>query len=106
MKKCTLCVDRIYNDKLDEADRQPACVQACPTKARHFGDLGDPDSDISKLVLDRGGVALMPELDYKPVNRYLPPRPRRAGDDRDDDTTPQADAGNLAARWLNRILKR
>ena len=43
MKKCTLCVDRIYNDKLDEIDRQPACVQACPTCARHFGDLGDPN---------------------------------------------------------------
>ena len=107
MKKCTLCVDRIYNDKLDEADRQPACVQACPTKARHFGDLGDPQSAVSLLVADRGGVALMPELGYAPVNRYLPPRPRRSGDEAqaNADTT-QADAGNLAARWLNRILKR
>jgi sulfite dehydrogenase (quinone) subunit SoeB len=33
MKKCTLCVDRIYNEQLPEADRQPACVQACPTRA-------------------------------------------------------------------------
>ena len=107
MKKCTLCVDRIYNDKLDEADRQPACVQACPTKARHFGDLADPQSAVSLLVADRGGVALMPELGYAPVNRYLPPRPRRSGDEAQAtaDTT-QADAGNLAARWLNRILKR
>ena len=106
MKKCTLCVDRIYNDKLDEADRQPACVQACPTKARHFGDLGDPTSKVSLLVADRGGVALMPELDYKPVNRYLPPRPRRTGDAGMDETPAPADAGNLAARWLHRILKR
>ena len=107
MKKCTLCVDRIYNEHLDEADRQPACVQACPTKARHFGDLGDPQSAVSLLVADRGGVALMPELGYAPVNRYLPPRPRRSGDEAqaNADTT-QADAGNLAARWLNRILKR
>jgi len=81
-------------------------VQACPTKARHFGDLGDPDSDISKLVLDRGGVALMPDLDYTPVNRYLPPRPRRGGDASADETPAPADASNLAARWLNRILKR
>ena len=80
MKKCTLCVDRIYNDKLDEIDRQPACVQACPTRARHFGDLGDPQSQVSKLVAERGGVALMPELGYAPTNRYLPPRPRCAGD--------------------------
>ena len=42
MKKCTLCVDRIYNENLPEEDRVPACVAACPTGARHFGDLGDP----------------------------------------------------------------
>ncbi|RZA13620.1 MAG: ferredoxin, partial [Lysobacteraceae bacterium] len=106
MKKCTLCVDRIYNDKLDEADRQPACVQACPTKARHFGDLGDPASKVSLLVADRGGVALMPGLDYKPVNRYLPPRPRRTGAGDPDDAPASHDTGTLAARWLNRILKR
>lgn len=105
MKKCTLCVDRIYNAQLDEADRQPACVQACPTRARHFGDLGDPESAVSKLVADRGGVALMPELGYAPVNRYLPPRPRRTGD---DDATPAATTheGGGIGRWLGRILKR
>ena len=54
-------------------------MQACPTRARHFGDLGDPGSPVSRLVADRGGVPLMPELGYAPVNRYLPPRPRRAG---------------------------
>ena len=106
MKKCTLCVDRIYNENLDQADRQPACVQACPTKARHFGDLGDPTSKVSLLVADRGGVALMPELDYKPVNRYLPPRPRRTGGDDAGDAPASNDTGNLASRWLNRILKR
>jgi len=76
MKKCTLCVDRIYNDNLAAEDRVPACVAACPTSARHFGDLGDPTSAISQLVAERGGVALMPELGYKPTNRYLPPRAR------------------------------
>ncbi|MFT3897260.1 MAG: 4Fe-4S dicluster domain-containing protein [Thermomonas sp.] len=107
MKKCTLCVDRIYNDNLDEIDRQPACVQACPTRARHFGDLGDPESDVSKLVAERSGVALMPELGYAPTNRYLPPRPRRTGDDEAPaDNASHVDAGNLASRWLNRILKR
>lgn len=77
MKKCTLCVDRIYNETLEPEDRQPACVRACPTGARHFGDLGDPTSDVSQLVAEREGVALMPELGYNPVNRYLPPRERR-----------------------------
>ncbi|HET7562442.1 MAG TPA: 4Fe-4S dicluster domain-containing protein [Rhodanobacteraceae bacterium] len=79
MQKCTLCVDRIYNETLDEHDRQPACVMACPTRARMFGDLGDPDSEVSKVVAERGGFALMPEFGYQPVNRYLPPRPRRDG---------------------------
>jgi Fe-S-cluster-containing dehydrogenase component len=76
MKKCTLCVDRIYNDNIAPEDRVPACVAACPTSARHFGDLGDSQSAISQLVADRGGVELMPELGYKPTNRYLPPRAR------------------------------
>ncbi|MDO5505048.1 MAG: 4Fe-4S dicluster domain-containing protein [Pseudoxanthomonas suwonensis] len=107
MKKCTLCVDRIYNQHLPEAERQPACVQACPTRARHFGDLGDPQSEVSKLVADRGGVALMPELGYAPVNRYLPPRPRRGGDE--DAATSGTDAGtsgNPLQRWLGRLVKR
>src|SRR5690606_12631743 len=35
MKKCTLCIDRIYNEHLDEAERVPACVATCPASARH-----------------------------------------------------------------------
>ncbi len=109
MKKCTLCVDRIYNAHLPEAERQPACVQACPTKARHFGDLGDPESDVSKLVAARNGVALMPELGYAPVNRYLPPRPRRAGGEAPAPTQDEAlDTAALPPllRWLDRVLSR
>ena len=77
MKKCTLCVDRIYNENLPEEDREPACVRACPANARHFGDLGDPDSNVSKLVAERDGFDLMPEQGTRPVNKYLPPRRRR-----------------------------
>ena len=77
MKKCTLCIDRIYNDNLPEIDRVPACVATCPTSARHFGDLGDPQSEVSQLVAARGGYDLMPEMGYRPTNKYLPPRPRR-----------------------------
>ena len=74
MKKCTLCVDRIYNENLAEEDRQPACVRTCPSNARHFGDLGDPDSAVSQLVTARGGFDLMPEHGTRPTNKYLPPR--------------------------------
>jgi Fe-S-cluster-containing dehydrogenase component len=74
MKKCTLCVDRIYDEMLAPADRQPACVLACPTRARLFGDFDDPESEVSRLAAARGGFGLLPELGYAPVNRYLPPR--------------------------------
>ena len=87
-------------------------MQACPTRARHFGDLGDPNSAISLLVAARGGVALMPELGYAPVNRYLPPRPRRAGGESlaSDRPAPAevVDESSLPPllRWLDRALSR
>jgi Fe-S-cluster-containing dehydrogenase component len=74
MKKCTLCIDRIYNENLAEVERVPVCVSTCPASARHFGDLGDPSSSVSKLVAERGGLDLMPEMAYRPTNKYLPPR--------------------------------
>lgn len=112
MQKCTLCVDRIYNETLDERDRQPACVMACPTRARMFGDLGDPDSDVSKVVAERGGFALMPEFGYQPVNRYLPPRPRRDGSTATTAAaTPATETPDTAKlppllRWLDKALSR
>ena len=33
MKKCTLCVDRIYNENIPEVDRVPSCVRTCPAGA-------------------------------------------------------------------------
>lgn len=76
MKKCTLCVDRIYNENIAEIDREPACVKTCPANARHFGDFADPNSDVSVMVKERGGIDLMPEQGTKPVNKYLMPRPK------------------------------
>jgi Fe-S-cluster-containing dehydrogenase component len=110
MKKCTLCIDRIYNETLDERDRVPACVAACPVGARHFGDLGDPGSDISRLVEQRGGVDLMPELGYRPVNKYLPPRPARRGQSGCGATSlapvVPAEPGQGVLHWIDRILSR
>jgi sulfite dehydrogenase (quinone) subunit SoeB len=106
MRKCTLCVDRIENRNLPEAERQPACVLACPTRARHFGDLGDPDSEVSRLVATRGGIDLLPELGYGPVNKYLPPRePVRFA----EPAVPASDAvgssgGDRIFSWLDRLL--
>jgi Fe-S-cluster-containing dehydrogenase component len=74
MRKCTLCVDRIYDTALPEAERQPACVLACPAHARHFGDFDDPSSAVSTMVRERDGAPLLEKLGYRPTNRYLPPR--------------------------------
>ena len=111
MQKCTLCVDRIYNETLDPRDRQPACVTACPTRARHFGDLGDPDSAVSRLVAERGGYDLAPEeFGYRPVNKYLPPRPRQCASATTDAPAAEEafDASALPPllRWVDRILSR
>lgn len=74
MKKCTLCVDRIDDQTLPESERQPACVLACPTRARIFGDVHDPDSEASRAIAEAGGYTLMPEWGTKPANHYLPRR--------------------------------
>jgi Fe-S-cluster-containing dehydrogenase component len=107
MKKCTLCVDRIYNDNLPQEVRIPAGVRTCPSGARHFCDLGDPDSDVSQLVADRGGVDLMPEMGTKPVNKYLPPRPKDQMPDIDvlaPFLTPVATEAKGFLGWLDRTL--
>jgi len=108
MKKCTLCIDRIYNDNLAEHERLPACVMVCPTSARHFGDLGDPNSAVSALVAERAGKDLLPELGYRPVNKYLPPRRQRnlAAPARGAAPEPAGDGGNRLLRWVDRLLSR
>jgi sulfite dehydrogenase (quinone) subunit SoeB len=104
MKKCTLCIDRIYNTNIPEEDRVPACVATCPAQARHFGDLGDPDSAVSRLVTERGGFDLMADLGYKPVNKYLPPRERPRNI---EPIEPPIDSiANPFLRWIDRALSR
>ncbi len=106
MKKCTLCVDRIYNEALEEIDRVPACVSTCPVSARHFGDLGDPGSAVSQLVASRGGYDLMPEMGYQPTNKYLPPRPRQTGGGcKPELADAEAPVGGLLG-WLDKLLSR
>ena len=109
MRKCTLCIDRIYNENLEPEDREPACVKACPTGARHFGDLGNPSSSVSRLVKERGGYDLFPAMGYRPVNKYLPPRSRREATDQVtvDEREPNASATlERFFRWADRVLSR
>ena len=113
MKKCTLCIDRIYNENLEEVDRVPACVSTCPASARHFGDLGDPNSDVSQLVAERDGYDLMPEMDMQPINKYLPPRPAKttvgatgASASLPAHETALAEAPGGFLGWVDRVLSR
>ena len=101
MRKCTLCVDRIYNENLPAEDRVPACVATCPASARHFGDFADPESSVSRLVAARGGYDLMPEMGYRPTNKYLPPRERPPTR---EETLPDAAPEGGFLGWVDRML--
>ena len=64
--KCDFCRDRLDMGLL------PACVDTCPTKARTFGDMNDPDSDVSRLLRDRETVRVVSKpVDTKPNMFYL-----------------------------------
>lgn len=65
--KCNFCIDRV------RAGLEPACVANCAARARTFGDLDDPQSEISQLIRLRGGEQLQPEQGTNPSVYYLPP---------------------------------
>jgi len=105
MKKCTLCIDRIYNETLLPEEREPACVAGCPARALHFGDFADQTSIVSRLTAERSGYDLMPEMGYRPTNKYLPPRTAAAVNDKlnaPKALEPKAEDGFLG--WLDRTL--
>lgn len=104
MKKCTLCVDRIYDETLEEIDRQPACVITCPAHARYFGDFDDPESEVSKITRERGGFGLMPELGYNPTNKYLPPRPQKPVET--EDVRKKEGLVEKVSQFINKIIEK
>lgn len=65
VSKCDFCSRRIDNGLL------PACVGACPTEARIFGDLDDPDSAPNKVLRQRNGTPPLPEKNTRPKVFYV-----------------------------------
>jgi Fe-S-cluster-containing dehydrogenase component len=65
-QKCTLCAHR-----LDEGEKEPRCVEACPTGALVFGDLDDPESEIAKLLAALPVEAYHPEYGAAPLVKYV-----------------------------------
>lgn len=65
MEKCTMCKER--TDRGDE----PMCVVCCPTKARTFGDLDDPNSDVSRMIREKHAYVLLEEQGTKPQVHYF-----------------------------------
>ena len=70
-EKCNLCVHRI------DKGLEPFCVICCEGQALHFGDLNDPTSIVSQLLLKRINFQLKPEEGTDPSIHYLPPKPKR-----------------------------
>jgi len=63
--KCDFCLHRV------EQGLEPACVRTCIAKARYFGDLNDPESEVSRLIRSRGGEQLLREKGTDPSVYYL-----------------------------------
>ena len=65
VEKCTFCYQRLARGET------PACMDLCPARARHFGDLDDPDSEVSQLVGERSYEQLLTSEGTKPSVYYL-----------------------------------
>jgi Fe-S-cluster-containing dehydrogenase component len=81
VEKCAFCYQRIdrglalgLTPGVDD-DATPACVVTCPVNARMFGDLKDPNSNVSKLLREHASYRLRDDLGTGPRVYYLPANP-------------------------------
>ncbi|HAD59575.1 MAG TPA: molybdopterin oxidoreductase [Planctomycetaceae bacterium] len=80
MEKCTYCVQRIQDGKIDaknerrslsDGDVKTACQEACPASAIVFGDLNDPDSAVAAAHASDRSYGMLSELNTRPRTKYL-----------------------------------
>ena len=65
VEKCTFCQHRVRKG------RPPRCVEVCPVGARHFGDLNNSDSKVSRLLRANITSVLLSEMSTKPNLLYI-----------------------------------
>jgi Fe-S-cluster-containing dehydrogenase component len=75
--KCNFCMERIdagtekgLKPGIDR-DASPACVNTCQARALTFGDLDDPESNVSQLIRERNGFVLQEEYGTEPSVYYV-----------------------------------
>lgn len=69
--KCSFCQNRLADGK------QPACVATCIGKSRIFGDLDDPNSEVSRMLRNNSSWVLKREIGTRPNVYYINQFPRK-----------------------------